>query len=147
MKYLIVIMLLVLNGCSSSPKVNSNSDITSIMNLIALTEEKAPNGVEGTFQLAIKAVGMERNVTYLNTELDYRDRRNITVAIHPRIIRAFIKKYGSSPDKFLINKTIEVTGEAQRMKITFLSNGKRTKKYYFQTHIKVLSLEQIKVLD
>ncbi len=117
------------------------------MNLIALTEDKAPEGVKGTFRFPIKTSGNQRGVIYLNTENDYRDRRNITVAIHPKLINAFIKKYGESPESYLIDKTIEVTGEAKRMKIFFFSKGKITKKYYFQTHVRVASLEQIKILS
>jgi hypothetical protein len=33
------------------------------------------------------------------------------------------------------------------MKIFFVSKGKITKKYYFQTHVRVASLNQIKVLS
>jgi len=117
------------------------------MNLIAMTEKKAPDGVAGTFQFSIKASGIKSGVVYLNTEIDYRDRRNITIALHPKLISALTKKYGSAPDSYFINKTIEVTGEAQRMKIDFVSNGKITKKYYFQTHLRVTSLKQIRVLS
>jgi len=117
------------------------------MNLIALTEDKAPEGISGTFQLSIIASGSQRGIIYLNTEKDYRDRRNITVAIHPKLINAFTKKYGKSPESYFINKTIEVTGEAKRVKIFFFSKGKITKKYYFQTHVRVASLDQIKVLS
>ena len=137
----------MLSGCSSTPKITSNPDIASIMNLIALTEDKAPDGIKGTFQLAIKASGNQRGFIYLNTETDYRDRRNITIAIHPKLIDAFTQKYGESPELYFINKTIEVTGEAKRMKIFFFSMGQITKKYYFQTHIRVDSLNQIKVLS
>ncbi|MBL4942473.1 MAG: hypothetical protein JKY81_12515 [Colwellia sp.] len=147
MKCLILISILVLSACSSTSKISTSSDIANIMNLIALTEEKAPNGIKGTFQLPIKAAGVQRGIVYLNTETDYRDRRNITIALHPKLIDAFTKKYGSSPNSYFLNKTIEVTGEAKRMKIYFLSKGKITKKYYFQTHIKVSSLSQIKVLS
>lgn len=147
MKYLILISILVLSGCSSTSKITSNTDIASIMNLIALTEDKAPDGIKGTFQLPIKTSGNQRGIIYLNTERDYRDRRNITVAIHPKLIDAFTKKYGESPELYFINKIIEVTGEAKRMKIFFFSKGKVTKKYYFQTHIRVASLNQIKVLS
>lgn len=146
LKYLILVSILFVSACSSTPKVTSNSNISSIMNIIALSEEKAPNGVKGTFQLPIKASGIQRNTVYLNTETDYRDRRNITVALHPKLTGAFTKKYGSSPDIYFINKTIEVTGEAKRLKIYLFTNGKVTKKYYFQTHIRVTSLNQIKVL-
>jgi len=147
LKYLVLISIVALFGCSSTPKITTNSDTSSIMNLIALTEENAPEGIKGTFRFPIKASGNQRGIIYLNTENDYRDRRNITVAIHPKLIDAFIKKYGESPESYFINKTIEVTGEAKRMKIFFFSKGKITKKYYFQTHVRVTSLKQIKVLS
>lgn len=117
------------------------------MKVIALSEKNAPNGVKGTFKLPIKASGAQGKVVYLNTELDYRDRRNITVALHPKLIGVFSETYGSAPDAYLINKTIEVTGEAKRAKIRFFSKGKPTDKYYFQTHIRVHSLNQINILN
>lgn len=117
------------------------------MNIIALSEENAPNGIIGTFTLPIKTSGIQRRNVYLNTEVDYRDRRNITVAISPKLIPALTKKYGSSPERYFVNKTIAVTGEAKRMKIYFFFNGKKTQKYYFQTHIRVMSLDQIKILN
>lgn len=134
-------------ACSSISKVSTNSETANIMNLIALTENKAPDGIKGTFQFPIKASGNQSGIIYLNTENDYRDRRNITIAIHPQLINAFKNKYGESPESYFINKTIEVTGEAKRMKIFFYSNGKVTTKYYFQTHVNVTSLKQIKVLN
>lgn len=137
----------MLSACSTTPKITSNTDIASIMNLIALTEDNAPAGVKGTFKLPIKATGIQGGIVYLNTETDYRDRRNITVALHPKLKAAFIKKYGSSPDSYFIDKTIEVIGEAKRMKIYFASKAKITEKYYFQTHIRVTSMKQIKVLS
>lgn len=147
MKYLIFISLFVLSGCSSTPNIISSAGIGSLMNLIALTEEKAPIGVKGTFELPIKSSGIQGGIFYLNTEADYRDRRNITVAIHPKLIGAFTKKFGESPDLFFTGKTIEVTGEAKRVKIFFFSKGEITEKYYFQTHVRVTSLSQINVLS
>tara|TARA_R110000787_G_scaffold264849_3_gene370791 strand:- start:198 stop:641 length:444 start_codon:yes stop_codon:yes gene_type:complete len=147
MKYLILLSILVLSACTTTSGVTSNPVSTDVMRLIEQTEANAPGGVKGTFQFSIKASGIERNVVYLNTELDYRDRRNFTVALHPKTIEAFTKKYGSSPDAYFINKNIEVTGEAKQTKVWFFSNGMRTKKYYFQTHIRVKSINQIKVLS
>jgi len=146
MRYLILLSILILGGCSSTPTFDSNSDIANIMNLIALTEENAPKGVKGTFQFPIKAAGSQNNVIFLNTQTDYRDRRNISVAIHPKLIDALTMKYGTSPEMFFINKTVEVTGEAKRVKIHLTVDGRRTAKYYFQTHVRVSSLNQIKVL-
>jgi len=147
MKYLILVSILALSACTTTPVVTSNQPSTDVMRLIEQTAINAPNGVKGTFQFSIKAAGVEREIVYLNTELDYRDRRNITVALHPRIVAAFTNKYGSSPEVYFINKNIEVTGEARQIKIWFVSKGIRTEKYYFQTHIRIKSINQIKVLS
>jgi hypothetical protein len=146
MRYLILLSMLILSGCSSTSTVNSNTDVASVMNLIALTEENAPRGVKGTFQFPIKAAGSQNSVIFLNTETNYRDRRNISVAIHPKLIDALTIKYRVSPEIFFINKTVEVTGEAKRVKIHLAVDGRKTTKYYFQTHVRVTSLNQIKVL-
>ena len=146
MKNLILIFTLFIGACSTTSQISTNTNIVDIMNVIALSEASAPDGVKGTFQLPIKASGIQNNVTYLNTETNYRDRRNITVALKPDLIPAFIEKYDSAPSDYFVGKTIEVTGEAKRTKINFISRGILSKKYYFQTHIKVNSLKQIKIL-
>ncbi|PKH87484.1 hypothetical protein [Colwellia sp. Bg11-28] len=147
MKYLILLSILVLSACTTTPEVTSNLASTDVMKLIEKTAANAPNAIKGTFQVSIKASEAIRRVVYLNTELDYRDRRSITIELHPKTIAVFTKKYGLQPDEYFINKNIEITGEAEQVKIWFFSNGKRTNKYYFQTHIKVKSINQIKVLS
>lgn len=147
MKSLIIAAVLVLSACSSTTEFTTTSASTDVMRLIEQTAVNTPKGVTGTFQFSIKASGIERNIVYLNTELDYRDRRSITVALPPKVVKAFINQYGSSPDLYLVNKNIEVTGEAKQIKVWFFSNGKRTTKYYFQTHIRVTSIKKIKVLS
>ncbi|WP_133405392.1 hypothetical protein [Parashewanella tropica] len=147
MRFAVLAMCLFLGACGSTPNLAVNSDTKSIMNLIALAEQSAPQGVKGTFKLPIKATGMQSERVYLNTQDDYRDRRNISVAITPMLAFELDEKYGSAPDKFFLNKTVEVTGEVKRVKIYFLSKGKMTDKYYFQTQIKISSLDQIKVIS
>lgn len=147
MKCFLLLLILVLSACTTTPEVTSNLASTDVMRLIEKTAENAPGGVKGTFQFSIKASALLHSAVYLNTELDYRDRRSITIALHPKTIAAFTKKYGTSPNAYFLNKNIEVTGKAKQIKIWFTSNGKRTEKYYFQTHIKVTSLNQIRVLS
>lgn len=146
MKYLIILSVIVLSACSSTPKIISSSGATDVMSLIQQASESAPKGIKGTFQLFIKATGIKRNIVYLNTELDYRDRRNITIALHPKLVNAFIAKYGVSPEEYFINKNIQVKGEAKQVKIWLISDGRRTDKYYYQIHIRVISIDQLSVL-
>ncbi|MDP2562767.1 hypothetical protein [Psychrobium sp. 1_MG-2023] len=143
MKYLILLSSLFLTACSSTP---SSFNITETMNIIALAEEHAPQGIKGVFKFKIKASGVVRGKVYLNTELDYRDRRSISVSIAPQLVPEFVQQYGEAPDSFFINKKIEVTGQAKRIKILFISNGRATEKYYYQTHVEINALEQIKLI-
>lgn len=84
---------------------------------------------------------------YLNTETDYRDRRSITISIQPNVVAELQSKYGQPADTFFIDKIIEVTGEAKRVTIDFMSRGRATNKYYYQTHIAVSSIKQLRVIE
>ncbi|UJX26910.1 hypothetical protein L3Q70_07205 [Pseudoalteromonas sp. CF6-2] len=144
MKYLLLLSTLALAACSSSP---SRIDTSNTMDVIALSEASAPDSVKGIFKFHIKAAGKHSGDVFLNTEEDYRDRRSITVALNYKVVPELTKKYGESPETFFIDKEIEVTGEAKRVTIDFISQGRATNKYYYQTHVDVSSVEQIKVLN
>ena len=108
--------------------------------------ETAPKGVSGVFEMHIKGTGRQGGTIYLNSETDYRDQRCLTLAIHRSAIPGFVQKFGADPDTYLKNKMVRVSGEARRVKIWFNSNGKRTKSYYYQTHVFVTKESQIDVL-
>ncbi|NOU51429.1 hypothetical protein HG263_12905 [Pseudoalteromonas sp. JBTF-M23] len=148
MKYIPIAAALLLGACNTVPNnFNHDGSITNTMALIAQTEAHAPNSVPGEFEFLIKAADEIRGHVYLNTELDYRDRRSISITMSPSAVRDFVAKYNQSPKTALVNKQIRVTGEAQRVTIDFYSQGRRTDKYYFQTHIDVTELSQLTVLN
>ena len=146
MRYLIIISILVLSACSSTPEVALKSEVTDIIQLIEQAKRRFPEPVRGTFQIPIKATGSQNGVVYLNSNLDYREPTNITLALAPSTIESFSNTYHESPDSYFKNKTLEVTGKVERIRIYMYKNGKRTKKHYFQTHIRVTSIDQIRVL-
>jgi hypothetical protein len=135
--------VLFLAGCASTNNIVVNTDT---MRLIEKTAEVAPKGVDGEFVLTVKAAGEQGKVVYQNTELDYRDRRNITVVLSPQFVGYINEQYGVTPQEYFLNKKIQVKGTAKQVKIGFFSNGKPTEKYYYQTHIRVRSPNQIEVL-
>jgi hypothetical protein len=139
MKYLFIGFVFLLSGCVSTSNTN-------VMSLIEQTAEVAPEGIDGDFVLTVKAAGKRGQVVYLNTELDYRDRRNITIALSPRLTSYIQSQYGVPAQEYYINKVIQVTGTARQVKIGFFSKGELTEKYYFQTHIRISSPTQIDVL-
>lgn len=144
MKIVLITLILVLTGCSSTHL--SKPIYSDTMEIIRSAAEAAPDSVEGEYILNIKATGSQGPFVYLNTELDYRDQRSVNVSIHPSVIPLFEAKYGSHPQQFFLNKSISVTGQAKRVTISFNSQGKPTGKYYYQTHIRVMDISQIKVL-
>ncbi|WP_040610159.1 hypothetical protein [Salinimonas chungwhensis] len=167
MKKVFLVIALLSSGCSSTqhtsgkqlteqPVSNSSSHITTpnnfelsysdTMKIIRGAAEAAPAGVKGNYTFKIKATGSKGTFVYLNTEVDYRDQRAVTVAIHPRIIHQLEKKYGSSPQDYFVNKSIKVIGEAQRIKINFRTPFGLSDRYYYQTHIIVTDMAQIEVL-
>ncbi len=147
MKYLLILSILILSACSSTSKISSKSTLTDISKLITKADRRYPEGVRGTFQIPIKASGSVRGIIYLNSDLDYREPSNISIVLSPVIVESVSNTYGSSPDLYFIDKTIEITGKVERVKVHYFKNGKRTKKYYFQTHIKVDSIDNIRVLS
>ncbi|MBE0359084.1 hypothetical protein [Pseudoalteromonas aliena] len=148
MKYITLFSVLALSACSAVPNKSEVSQrSTTNMDLIALTEQSAPKGVVGTYLFHIKAAGAQGNWLYLNTETDYRDRRSITISIKPNVAAELESKYGQPVETFFIDKTIEVTGEAKRVTIDFMSRGRATNKYYYQTHINVSSLKHLRIIE
>lgn len=146
MKNLVILLALVLSACSSTPEIASKSEATNIIQLIEKAKRRFPEKVRGTFQIPIKATASLHGGVYLNSNLDYREPTNITLTLAPSTIEAFSNTYHSSPEVYFKNKTVEVTGQVERIRIYKYEEGKRTKKYYFQTHIKVTSIDQIRVL-
>lgn len=107
---------------------------------------KAPQAVPGRFVLHVRSAGRQDGNVYLNSELDYRDQRNLTVAIMPAAIDALAQRYGQPPDAFFLGKNIVVDGAARREKIVFMTNGMPSDKYYYQTHVVVERDDQIRLM-
>ena len=146
LKNVVLAFIFVLAGCTSTPS-HTTSTLSDTMAIIKAAADAAPNGVAGQYTLRIVAAGSQGRYVYLNTEKDYRDQRALTVALHPRVISQLTAKYGMSPQEYFVDKTIVVNGKAQRLKVALLAWGKRTGKYYYQTHIPLMDISQLKVVD
>ncbi len=150
MKYLLILLTALLSGCAAtgtSPVSNpSKIAYSDTMRIIADATAAAPNKVAGEYTFYIKAAGSVNGRVYLNTELDYRDQRNVTVALSRGMARHFDLKFKQPSEHYFIDKTIKVTGEAFRVKIAIPCNGEKTEMYYYQTHIRVTEKEQIEIM-
>ncbi|MCB1582224.1 MAG: dipeptidase [Xanthomonadales bacterium] len=145
LKLCMPISFLILFGCHQTESIKPVNDHYSTWDIIEKTEAMAPKGLRGEFLLHIKNTGKQYSRIYLNTQEDYRDRRNITVALLPSFQEAFRAKYDTDIRSYYEDKTILVKGKAKRVKIWFTPGGKRSTKYYFQTHIEVSDLSQISI--
>jgi hypothetical protein len=148
MKNIFIALALLLSGCADSLLVTTDtiSATADTMRVIEQAAEAAPYGVTGNFSLTIKAAAKPGEIVYLNTELDYRDRRCITIALSPEIASHIEQQYGVTAQEYYLGKKVQVNGTAKQVKIWFFERGKRTDKYYYQTHIQIMRPKQIEVL-
>ena len=145
-KYFLVSLFIALAaGCTSSPQRAESSRWIDPSQAVQLAAASARTGVTGVFAMTVKATGKTTRV-HLNSELDYRDQRNLSIAVEPAAAEELALQLGSPPEIALKGKQILVTGTAKRTKIVFSSDGKPTDKYYYQTHVSVTKASQIQVL-
>lgn len=147
---------LSLVGCASpgtGSRVETASSVDPVgtvlepLEAIALAAEAAPKGVEGVFAITVRAVGSQGGRVYLNSELDYRDPRCLTIALTPSAAAELRETLGPDLRAALIGREIRVRGRAERKTIHFTAGGIPTGKYYFQTHVDVDDAEQITLMQ
>ncbi len=137
-----------LSACSSSGQLQVAPAASDVMAIIEASEAASPKGFYGRFNFYIKASGKDYDDrVYLNTQDNYRDRRNITIDLTPGVVYELTKLYGANPADYFIGKRIQVVGKAKRETIWFYANRRRSSSYYYQTHILVKSIKQITLLD
>lgn len=137
----------LLAGCASTPPSaqtgSSPASWITPQQAVLLAADAAPSAVDGVFAMKVQATGTQNDQTYLNSEQDYRDQRNLTVAITPGAAQQLTQRLGEHPLIGLKGKDILVRGAAVRTKIYFFANGRATDKYYYQTHVNVSDAGQI----
>lgn len=102
-------------------------------------------GVPGIYAIDVVATGRDRGRVYLNSELDYRDPRTLTLVVRPAAAQALAQRFGAPPDEALKTRRVVVVGWATREKIVFSAGGQPTDKYYYQTHVEVWNADQVVV--
>lgn len=108
--------------------------------------DAAPAGFPGTFGFEVMRAEFAGPRLFLNSYPDYRDQRNLSVAIEGRAVPMFRRIYGDHLTSTFMSRRIEVTGLARRQRIDFTVNGRPSGKYYFQTHVRVTDPAQIRIV-
>src|ERR1700679_365116 len=142
---LIVALIVGFCGCSSPPEKSGSGTITPVQAILSAANS-APAGVRGTFEMKVRRVGRQDGNIYLDSELDYRDQRNLVIAIHSIAAGHLHDTLGQDIDVAVLGKQIKVFGEAKRIKIVFSVDGRPTEDYYYQTHVDVWDAGQLSIL-
>lgn len=155
MRSIVVISALMLAGCqAATPGVAPQASaqygpkvISPEMAILAAADQ-APHGYPGRFGMTVVATGREKGRLFLNSREDYRDPRNITIAIDARAQRLLRMQYKVDSFEHLVKgRQIEVDGVAMKERIIFTAGGRPSGKYYYQTHVRVSDPDQIRILD
>ena len=145
MRLLTIIAVIILMAACSSVPTDSRGWIEPMEAIRAANEDPA-HGVRGDFIITVKAQAALENHAYLNSELDYRDQRNLTIrmplAMVPKLEEHLGVEFGH-----LKNRRLVVSGVARRVRIDFIDDGGPTGKYYYQTHVRVNHPSQIRFAD
>lgn len=146
MKWIVVtLMPVLLIGCSHT-KTHDARWIDPSM-AVQLTAAAGPQkGVEGVFAMRVRAIGQDRGELYLNSEADYRDPRNLSVAVSASAQAQLQEQLGDDPARWLKNRPILVRGIARTVRIDFtVDGGQPSGKYYYQTQIRVQDAAQLQL--
>lgn len=147
MRRLVVVTAMILAiGCASRPVVQSAAGTIRPYDAIQMAASNPERGVVGVFELTVRGVGRDDALTLLNSEVDYRDQRCLTVAMGADAAADLGAALGAPVDVALVGRTIAVTGTARRVRIDFYGMGNPTGKYYYQTQIRVTHAAQIQVM-
>ena len=142
--FVVFVAALLACACSSVP-TNSKGWIEPIDAVRAANDDPL-HGVRGEFIITVRAVDSTPDQSYLNSEKDYRDQRNLTVRMPSSIVPDIEQRLGVRFHD-LRNRRLVIHGLAKRHRIDFVSDGKPTGKYYYQTQVQVSSPTQVRFAD
>lgn len=144
-KHVTAAALMALAGCCATTAQRTNANWIDPGQAVLRAADAPQTGITGVFALTVRATGRADKV-YLNSETDYRDPRNLTIALMPEAVAELAQALGGAPEELLRGKRILVSGTAMRTRIDFTVDGRQSGKYYYQTHVRVDQASQIKVL-
>lgn len=139
-----IIVAMLLCACSTVP-ANRKGWIQPLDAIRAANDDPL-YGVRGEFAFTVRALASDKQRSFLNSERDYRDQRDLTIEMPTTMLPALQQRLGV-PFKDLENRRLVVLGVAKRVRVNFDINGRPSGKYYYQTHVRVDSPTQIRLAD
>jgi hypothetical protein len=134
---------LLLASCASPLPQTTQLRLTPAQAVINAAE--MPGGVSGVFEMVVRSTGREGGKLFLNSELDYRDPRNLTIDISPAVEKALQERLGAPVENAVARRAVAVRGTARKVRTNFTIEGRPSGKYYFQTHLTLGSARDLTV--
>ena len=115
--------------------------------VVAQVSKSHPRPVATWFHFAVNGVGTEGTRVFLNSEKDYRDPICLTIVLDEEQTQQLLAKLGVQKIDDLIGQHIAALGIARRVRVNFYANGRKTDKYYYQTHAFFVGEPQVRILS
>jgi hypothetical protein len=141
----VLILCVATTMCGASAFGRDTTNLIHPAQAIERAAALPETGITGVFSLTVRRVDKVGHTYFLDSEPDYRDQRNLAIAVSQEAATDLEKQMGASLDSAFKGKEIVVSGTARRVKIDFVLHDQPTGKYYYQTHVDVKSASQITV--
>lgn len=137
--------LLVLAGCMVPSRPATPERWLDPSMAVMLAAAAGPGrGVDGVFALTVRASGSDRGQLYLNSERDYRNPRNLSIALTPQAQRELAGRLEPDSIRALHGRQVRVQGQARLVRIDFTHrDGQPSGSYYYQTQVRVERASQL----
>jgi len=147
--FVTILLPILLCGCIGTPKTMNEIEVDWLApeQAIFAAAKYAPNAIHCTIHFTVRAAEEQDGIIYLNSEKDYRDQRNVSIALLPNAQLEVGKIYGKEAKEFFLNKTVAVEGLVQRVTIIFTVDGRPSEKFYYQTQIPVQFASQLSLIE
>jgi hypothetical protein len=103
-------------------------------------------GIVAVYEVDVVRANEVGKDIFLGTQEDYRDQRNLAIAIRPSAFKQLMTRHGAPLAEKLKGRKLLVGGRARPVRIALTEDGKPTGKYYYQTHVVVTHANQIEVI-
>ncbi len=141
---------MTLTACQATPAerpvAHHGPNVIAPAAAVLAAADAAPRGYPGRFGFTVMRAEQVGPRFFLNSQPDYRDQRNLAIAIEYPAAQQLRRAYGADVQAAYLGKSIQVDGIAQRQRIDFTIGGRPSGKYYYQTHVVVMRPDQIALM-
>jgi len=107
----------------------------------------APAAFLAKTAFTVRAQGQDHGLVFLNSELDYRDPRNISLVLSPRVQAQLRYRDGDDFARRLVGRNIMAIAAFKRVRIDFTVDGRPSGKYYYQTHARIRDIDDLRIVE